>query len=107
MFTTDQEHFEVVNVHPFHMDAVERVEAKLNSVQTASYLVCSHGVTKSSRTRVKFPSRTLVKSSVRPVYKRVGSELKIAELVGRTWSDDKIKALVILNGNSTRFTQFR
>ena len=87
------------------MDAVKRVEPESNSVQ--SELVRSHDVTKPSRTRVKIPSRTLVKSRVRPGYKRVGSELKMAELVGRMWSDDKIKPLVILNGNSTRFTQFR
>ena len=87
------------------MDAVKRVKPESNSVQ--SELVRSHDVTKPSRTRVKILSRTLVKSRVRPGYKRVGSELKMVELVGRTWSDDKIKALVILNGNSTQFTQFR
>ena len=70
------------DVYPFHMDAVKRVEPESNSVQ--SELVRSHDVTKPGRTRVKIPSRTLVKSRVRPGWKRVGSELKMADVVGRT-----------------------
>ena len=36
----------------------------------------------------------------------VGSELKMAELEGRTWSDDEIKDLLVINSSSTQFTQF-
>ena len=66
----------------------------------------SHDVTNPGRTwdepGLKFQVEPLKKVGFDPV----GSELKMVELVGRMRSDDKIKALLVINSSSTQFTQF-
>ena len=73
----------------------------------------SHGRRKAGRTRVELGLKRVsafTKFRVEPLKKvgfdPVGSELKMAELEGRTWSDDEIKALLVINSSSTQFTQF-
>ena len=59
-----------------------------------------------SRNRVEPGLKFRVEPLKKVGFDLVESELKMAELVGRMWSDNEIKALLVINSSSTQFTQF-
>ena len=66
----------------------------------------SHDVTNLDRTQVEPGLKFRVEPLKEVGFDPVGSELKMAELVGQMRSDDEIKALLVINSSLTQFTQF-